>query len=257
MPHSGSRYCRGRRFQIDFGVSPALELEVAGLEELRHPAIVAFRAYRGFIIISQQSTRYLSIGSSTLKSPMSPCFPLRDRITLQALFFAFLEVSLCAVGGALVWARRMTVEKRRWLSDQEFAEILSFCQFLPGPNVVSVTVCIGAKFRGVAGALAALSGFVVIPSTVGFALGAVLLGLAHSAAVQGMLRGIAAAAAGLIIGTAVRLLAPHRRRPAALLFAALAFAGLALARLPLLWLVAVLVPFSFIAAGRESAAEAA
>src|SRR5215471_9631906 len=234
MPHSGSRYCRGRRFQIDFGVSPALELEVAGLEELRHPAIVAFRAYRGFIIISQQSTRYLSIGSSTLKSPMSPCFPLRDRITLQALFFAFLEVSLCAVGGALVWARRMTVEKRRWLSDQEFAEILSFCQFLPGPNVVSVTVCIGAKFRGVAGfaeilsfcqflpgpnvvsvtvcigakfrgvagALAALSGFVVIPSTVGFALGAVLLGLAHSAAVQGMLRGIAAAAAGLIIGTA-------------------------------------------------------
>ena len=183
--------------------------------------------------------------------------PTRDRITLLALFAAFLEVSLCAVGGPLVWARRMTVEKRRWLSDQEFAEMLSFCQFLPGPNVVSLTICIGAKFRGVAGALAALSGFVVLPWTAGFALGAVLLSYAQAAALQGMLRGIAAAAAGLIIGTGLRLLLPQRRRPTALLFAGLAFAGLAFARLPLLLVVAVLIPLSIAAAGRESAAEAA
>src|SRR5215470_16583476 len=75
MPHSGSRYCRGRRFQIDFGVSPALELEVAGLEELRHPAIVAFRAYRRFIIISQQSTRYLSLGAP-VEEPNVTLLPL-------------------------------------------------------------------------------------------------------------------------------------------------------------------------------------
>jgi chromate transporter len=162
-------------------------------------------------------------------------------------------VSLCAVGGPLVWARRMMVERRHWLSDHEFAEVLSFCQFLPGPNVVSLTVCIGARFRGAAGALAALSGFVVIPWTVGFALGAILLSHAHGAALQGMLRGIAAAAAGLIIGTGVRLLLPQRRRPAALLFAALAFTGLALLHLPLLLIVAVLIPLSVAAAGRERA----
>jgi len=161
----------------------------------------------------------------------------RDRITLAALFVAFLEVSLCAVGGPLVWARRMTVEKRRWLSDQE--------------------LCIGTKFRGIAGALAALFGFVLIPWTVGFAVGVVLLHYAYAAALYGALRGIAAAAAGLIIGTGVRLLLPQRRRPSALLFAALAFAGLAFVHLPLILVVAALIPLSIAAAGRESPPEAA
>jgi chromate transporter len=183
--------------------------------------------------------------------------PTHPRVTLPALFLAFMEVSLCAVGGPLVWARRMMIEKRHWLSDQEFAEVLSFCQFLPGPNVVSLTVCIGARFRGAAGALAALSGFVVIPWSVGFAVGAILLSHAHAAVLQGMLRGIAAAAAGLIIGTGVRLLLPQRRKPAALLFAALAFAGLALVHLPLLLIVAVLIPLSVATAGRDSAASPA
>lgn len=179
-----------------------------------------------------------------------------EPITLAALFVAFLQVSLCAFGGPLVWARRMVVEKRRWLSDGEFADILSFCQFLPGPNVVSIAVCIGAKFRGGAGALAALAGFIVIPWIIGFAAGALYLGYAHIGILQNILRGVSAAAAGLIIGTGFRLLLPHRGRPLALLFAALAFAGLALAKLPLLLVVVVLVPLSIAAAGRESRAAA-
>jgi chromate transporter len=191
-----------------------------------------------------------------IEQPTDGQEPAHDRITIPALFVAFLKISMCAVGGPLVWARRMMVENKQWLSDPEFAEMLSFCQFLPGPNVVSLTVCIGAKFRGVAGALAALSGFVVIPWTIGFAVGVALLGHTHTPVVQGMLRGIAAAAAGLILGTGVRLLLPQRRRPAALLFAALAFAGLAFARLPLLLVVAVLVPLSVAAAGHETTAEA-
>lgn len=147
-------------------------------------------------------------------------------------------------GGPIVWARRIIVEERRWLGDAEFTEILSFCQFLPGPNVVSVTVCIGAKFRGPAGALAALAGFILIPWAVGFALGALFLSYAQTPVVQGVLRGVAAAAAGLLIATGIRLLLPHRHRPIALAFAALAFAGLALLKFPLLVIVLVLVPLS-------------
>ncbi len=172
-------------------------------------------------------------------------------VTLAALFVAFLKVSLCAFGGPLVWLRRMVVERQAWLNDQEFAEILSFCQFLPGPNLVSVTVCIGARFRGPAGSLAALSGFIVIPWIVGFGLGALFLSYAHIGLLQNVLRGISAAAAGLIIGTGIKLLMPHRGRPMALLFAALAFAGLAVARQPLLLVVVVLVPLSVAAAGRS------
>src|SRR6266446_7621098 len=128
--------------------------------------------------------------ASTLESPTSPQpspppnGPSRAEreldghpspITLPALFLAFLEVSMLGFGGPIVWARRIIVQRRHWLSDPEFADILSLCQFLPGPNVVSMTVCIGAKFRGLAGALASLLGFIVIPWTVGFALGALLL----------------------------------------------------------------------------------
>lgn len=168
----------------------------------------------------------------------------RSPVTLGALFAAFLKISMYGFGGPIVWARRIIVEERRWLGDAEFTEILSFCQFLPGPNVVSVTVCIGAKFRGPAGALAALAGFILIPWAVGFALGALFLSYAQTPVVQGVLRGVAAAAAGLLIATGIRLLLPHRHRPIALAFAALAFAGLALLKFPLLVIVLVLVPLS-------------
>jgi chromate transporter len=172
---------------------------------------------------------------------------------LGALFGAFLKVSMYGFGGPIVWARRIIVEERGWLGDAEFADILSFCQFLPGPNVVSVTVCIGARFRGPAGALAALAGFILIPWTVGFALGGLLLSYAQAAVLQGILRGIAAAAAGLIIATGIRLLIPHRQRPVALGFAALAFAGLAVLRLPLLVVVLGLVPLSIALARPQQA----
>ena len=170
--------------------------------------------------------------------------PARPHITLPALFLAFLEVSMLGFGGPIVWARRIIVERRGWLSDPEFADILSLCQFLPGPNVVSITVCIGAKFRGPAGALASLLGFILIPWTVGFALGALLLSYAHAGPLQGILHGIAAAAAGLIIATGLRLFLAHRARPMAWLFAALAFTGLAVVKLPLLLVVLVLAPLS-------------
>ena len=176
------------------------------------------------------------------------------RVTLPALFVTFMKISLIGFGGPIVWARRFLVENRRWLDDQEFAEILGLCQFLPGPNVVCITVCIGSKFRGPAGALAAVAGFILIPWTVGFALGAVYLHYTHIPVVQNVMRGVAAVGAGLIIGTGIRLLLPHRGRKMALLFAAVAFAGLALVKLPLLPLALVLVPISVLTAGLESAA---
>jgi chromate transporter len=178
---------------------------------------------------------------------------LPRRVTLAALFTTFLKASMFGFGGPVVWVRRIIVEQRGWLGDTELAELLSFCQFLPGPNIVSLSVCVGAKFRGGAGALAALAGFILIPWTLGFAIGAVLLSYAGTVLLQGVLRGIAAAAAGLIIAAGIRLLLPHRRRPTALLFAALAFAGLAAARLPLLVVVLGLVPFSIAAARPDTA----
>jgi chromate transporter len=177
------------------------------------------------------------------------------RVSLPALFTTFLTVSMYGFGGPIVWARRIIVEQRGWLGDAEFADVLSFCQFLPGPNVVALSVCLGSKFRGPAGALAALAGFILVPWTVGFTLGGIFLSYAQTPLLMGGLRGIAAVAAGLIIGTGIRLLEPHRRRPVALVFSGLAFIGLGLLKLPLLIVVLGLVPMS-IACARPQRASA-
>ena len=124
---------------------------------------------------------------------------------------------------------------------------------MPGPNIVGIAVCVGAKMRGGIGTIAALCGFLVIPWVVGFSLGVLRLGYAHLTVLRNILGGIAAAAAGLLIATGIRLLMPHRRRPAAILFAALAFGLIIFARLPLLAVLFGLVPLSIAVAGIQNA----
>ena len=175
------------------------------------------------------------------------------RVPLSALFIGFLKVSLCGFGGGLVWARRAVVEQRRWMDEQEFAETLTLCQLMPGPNIVGITVCVGAKLRGAIGAISAVAGFILVPWTVGLTIGGIVLRYAEIAVLQNILSGLSAAAAGLLIGTGLRLLMPHRSRRTALLFAGLAFAGMAFTRLPLPVVLLILAPVSIAVAGLESA----
>jgi chromate transporter len=174
-----------------------------------------------------------------------------ERVTIAALFTEFLKVSLCCFGGGLVWARRSVVDQRHWMSEHEFTDTLSLIQFLPGPNVIGIAVCVGAKLRGAIGALAALSGFVVIPCAMGFALGALYMQSAKLPVVQNILGGVSAVAAGLLIATGVRLLMPHLNRPVAVLFAALAFAGVVFTKAPLLVVLLGLAPLSIAVAAVE------
>ena len=120
-------------------------------------------------------------------------------------------------------AHRAAVEQRQWLSEGEFADILTLTQLMPGPNVVGVAVCIGTRARGLVGALAAFAGFVLIPAALGFALALVWLGRTDIPLVRDILRGIGPAAAGLMIGTGLRLLRPHRGDARMVMVAALAF----------------------------------
>lgn len=177
----------------------------------------------------------------------------RRPVALSALFVACLKVSLFGSGGGLAWARRVVVEQRQWMDDQEFAETLTLCQLMPGPNIVGIMVCVGAKLRGAIGAAIAVAGFVLLPWLLGLSLGAMILQHAQLAVLQHVLGGLSAAAAGLLIGTGLRLLVPHRAQPAALLFAALAFAGMAFTRLPLPVVLVGLAPLSVAATFLESA----
>jgi chromate transporter len=95
-----------------------------------------------------------------------------------------------------------------WLSDAEFLDIVSLCQFLPGPNIIRIAVCTGTKLRGAPGALAAIAGFLVLPWIVGLVLGALCLRYAQAPLLRHVLGGVSAAAAGLLIATGLRLLLP-------------------------------------------------
>jgi chromate transporter len=163
---------------------------------------------------------------------------------LSALFVEFLKVSLLGFGGGIVWAHRIAVDQRQWLDEAEFADIISFCQFMPGPNIIGIAVCVGAKLRGLRGAVAAFSGFTILPTAAGFGLGVLYLAHTQIPVLQDVLAGVSAAASGLLIATGLRLLMRHRRSPTALVFAALAFGGMVLAKLPLLVVLVGLAPFS-------------
>ena len=178
---------------------------------------------------------------------------VEEPVALAALFVGFLKVSLLGFGGGLVWARRIVVDQQRWLDDQEFAEILTLCQFMPGPNIVGITLCVGSRLRGPLGAVSAVAGFILVPWTLGLSLGGLLLQYAHLPVLQDILGGLSASAAGLMIATGIRLLMPHRNRRTALLFAALAFTGMAFVKLPLLVVLLGLAPVSIAVARITSA----
>jgi chromate transporter len=170
--------------------------------------------------------------------------PPLARASLGALFCEFFKISLLGFGGGIVLARRTAVERRRWLTDGDFVDALTLCQFMPGPNVVGIAICVGTKTRGLAGAITAFAGFAVLPGLIGFSLALLYLGQTQIPLVQNILSGISAAAAGLMIGTGLRLLWPHRQDPRVIALAALAFAGLAIAKFPLLLLLLALAPLS-------------
>lgn len=180
--------------------------------------------------------------TGALQQPGAAAPPASARASLGALFIEFIKISMLGFGGGIVLAHRCAVERRRWLTEAEFADALTLCQFMPGPNVVGIAVCIGAKTRGLLGALTAFAGFALIPGTIGFMLAVLYLGQARIPLVQHTLTGISAAAAGLMIGTGLRFLRPHWRDPRAMTLAGAAFLGLAIIKLPLLLILAVLAP---------------
>lgn len=177
----------------------------------------------------------------------------RRKVGIAELFNGFLALGLISFGGALPFVRRAVVEQRRWLSAEEFTNLLGLCQFLPGGNVINLSVAIGMRFRGVPGALAALLGLIAAPSLIVIALGVVYAETQHDPIVRHLFAGLAAAAAGLLIAMAVKVAKPLRHAPVAAGVAALAFIAIAVLRLPLLPTMLVLTPLSIALAWRKRA----
>jgi chromate transporter len=176
--------------------------------------------------------------------------------TAADLFKGFLGLGLTSFGGALPLARRTVVERHRWLSSAEFTDLLGLCQFLPGGNVINLSVAIGMRFRGWRGALAGLLGLIAGPSLIVIGLGVLYEHTQNDPHVQHLFAGLAAAAAGLLIAMAAKILMPLRRNPLAAGIAALGFVAIAVLRFPLLPTMLVLTPLSIALAAHTAARSA-
>jgi chromate transporter len=164
------------------------------------------------------------------------------------LFLAFMKLGLQGFGGVLPVARHALVEDYRWLTMEEFTDIVSRCQALPGPNIVNVSICIGGRHFGARGAIAASAGLLAAPFVLLLVLGALYSGYAQLPAVTDALRGVSAVAAGLILGTVLRMAASPRVRSWRAVFGVAAFAAVSWLRMPLALVLAVLIPASIAAA---------
>jgi chromate transporter len=164
------------------------------------------------------------------------------------LFFSFTRLALQGFGGVLAVAQVELVENRRWLTREQFLELLSASQVLPGPNVVNLAVMFGDRCFGTRGALAALAGLMLVPLAIVTALTLAYDRFAAVPAVAGALRGMAAVAAALVLATALKLVGTLRDnrmgRALCVAVAAASFAAIALARLPLVGVILVLGPLA-------------
>src|SRR5918995_4302984 len=152
------------------------------------------------------------------ESPLSPVSRLQ-------LFLAFSRISLSSFGGAIFWARRELVERRRWLTDREFVDVYTLGQLLPGPNVLNLTVIVGHRFAGWTGAAAGIAGFLGWPCLMVVGMGVLYQNYGTLPQVQQALTGMSSVAAGVLLATVIKLamVLPGRWRPG--VFGIVAFRG--------------------------------
>lgn len=157
------------------------------------------------------------------------------------LFWSFTWLALQGFGGVLAVVQRELVEKKRWITREQFVEDWAVAQILPGPNVVNLSLMIGGRYFGLSGALAALAGMLAAPLVIVLLLAALYGQVAELPAAQGALRGMGAVAAGLITATGIKLIAALDKNAmgmaVCIALAVITFVAIALLRWPLVWVL--------------------
>jgi chromate transporter len=174
--------------------------------------------------------------------PAAPeALPTARPESLTDLFVSFTLLALQGFGGVLAVVQRELVEKKRWMTREEFVEEWAVAQIMPGPNVVNLALMIGGRYFGWRGALVGLAGMLTFPLLVVLGLALVYAQVAANPHVNGALRGMGAVAAGLIAATGLKLVSALGKHPLGRIlvaaFAVATFVGVALLRLPLVWVL--------------------
>ena len=177
------------------------------------------------------------------------------------LFGAFTRLALQGFGGVLAVAQRELVERLRWMSQEEFVELLSISQVMPGPNIINLALIFGDRHFGWRGSLAAMGGLLAVPLAIVLALAALYAHFSSVPQVAGALRGMGEVAAGLVLSTAFKLAGTLQRNAMGLSVCSAIVAATALAigwlRWPLVWVVLGLGALGYVLAWRTLSAQQA
>ena len=176
----------------------------------------------------------------------APQLPMSAPPGLFALFAAFARMSLSGFGGVLAFARRGIVDQHRWMTAEEFNETFALCHFLPGPNIVNLSVVFGARFRGVPGSIAAFAGLVSPPVVIVTILAVLYARFGEIDALRRILSGVSCAAVGLLISVVFRMMVPliRKRDIVGVVVLAAVFIAIGVLRLPLPAVLLVAIPLS-------------
>jgi chromate transporter len=161
------------------------------------------------------------------------------------LFLGMQQVALSSFGGGLsAWSERIVVEERQWMNKEEFITGLTVARLFPGPNQINMAVYIGSRFRGLTGAMAALSGILLLPFSVLMLLGLVYYYLHETMAVDRVLAGVITASAGMALSMGFKIAGAYSRDPAAMVLAAASFIAMSVFHVRLVPLVLVAGPLA-------------
>lgn len=163
-------------------------------------------------------------------------------ISLWELFLGFAQMGLYGFGGVATIARHVIVEKRRWMTEHDYAAVLGMGQILPGGNIINMTIILGDRFQGPLGSIVALSGLMIMPTIILLALTTIYDTFSANPDVRAATVGAGAAAAGLIIGLGLKMGRNLKLSTVHLAFAAATFFAMAVLRLPFIGVVLVLTP---------------
>jgi len=126
-------------------------------------------------------------------------------VSVFQIFLEFLIIGATSFGGVVPYLRESLVTKRHWVDDKEFVEMLSISQSLPGLNATNMAVLVGEKLRGAMGSIAGILGMCLPGALLMFVVGIFYRIHGDHVWITAALKGVAAAAVGLLLYTVVNL----------------------------------------------------
>src|SRR5580658_3203181 len=134
-----------------------------------------------------------------------PVAPVTAQVSISQIFLEFLIIGATSFGGVVPYLRGSLVTKRHWVNDMEFVEMLSISQSLPGLNATNMAILVGEKLRGAMGSIAAIIGICLPGAVLMYIVGIFYRMHGDHIWITAALKGVAAAAVGMVLSTVVGL----------------------------------------------------